>query len=119
MDEILTMANKILPSPVISKQIEVLEFVYNDLHMSPKLIEYFLEYCANKKRTVFSYMRAIAMNWHERGFTIVQQVQDFENRLHNRKVSVTVNTNKFVNFEQRTDDLDAIVQARIMNRSMA
>jgi len=115
-DDILIMARQILPSPISDRQIEVLEYMYKDLKMSPELIEYLLQYCTNMEKTVFAYLKAMATNWHDRGFTTVQQVQEFMNRLNGRVASATVKPKKFVNFEQRTDDLDALVMKRVMER---
>lgn len=116
IDEILIMAKQILPAPISDRQIEVLEFMYNDLNMSPELIEYLLQFCTNMGKTVFAYLRAMAINWHDKGFTTVQQVQEFEDRLNGRTAPAIVNPTKFANFNQRTDDLDALVMKRMMER---
>ncbi|WP_051671416.1 DnaD domain-containing protein [Oribacterium sp. P6A1] len=118
---ILFVAKHILPSLPSIKQIEVLEYMYRDLEMSADVIEYLLEYCASIKKTTYKYMQAVAINWHEQGVVTLEQarelVKSFEGKATKKAAPKPVaKTNKFINFTQRADDLDGIVQTRLLNR---
>ncbi len=118
---ILFVAKHVLPTLPSIRQIEALEYMYRDLHMSADVIEYLLEYCASIKKTTYKYMQAVAINWHEQGVVTLQQarelVKSFEEKTTKKAApKPAAKPNKFVNFTQRADDLDGLVQTRILNR---
>ncbi|OON88362.1 hypothetical protein BXO88_00790 [Oribacterium sp. C9] len=118
---ILFVAKHVLPTLPSIRQIEALEYMYKDLNMSADVIEYLLEYCASIKKTTYKYMQAVAINWHEQGVVTLQQarelVKSFEEKAVKKAAPKPVaKTNKFVNFTQRADDLDGLVQTRLLNR---
>ena len=118
---ILFVAKHVLPTLPSIRQIEVLEYMYRDLEMSADVIEYLLEYCASIKKTTYKYMQAVAINWHEQGVVTLQQarelVKSFEEKTAKKAApKPAAKTNKFINFTQRADDLDGIVQTRLLNR---
>ena len=118
---ILFVAKHVLPTLPSIRQIEALEYMYRDLHMSADVIEYLLEYCASIKKTTYKYMQAVAINWHEQGVVTLQHarelVKSFEEKTTKKAApKPAAKPNKFVNFTQRADDLDGLVQTRILNR---
>lgn len=121
---ILFVAKHVLPSLPSVKQVETLEYMYKHLNMSADLIEYLLEYCADKKKTTYQYMGTVALNWHEQGITTVRQakelVKSFTERSAEPKVehrAKTVRkTNRFINLEQADVDYDLIARQKVMDR---
>ncbi|ETP71328.1 DnaD-like protein [Lachnospiraceae bacterium JC7] len=118
---ILFVAKHVLPTLPSIRQIEALEYMYKDLNMSADVIEYLLEYCASIKKTTYKYMQAVAINWHEQGVVTLQQarelVKSFEEKTTKKAApKPAAKPNKFINFTQRADDLDGLVQTRLLNR---
>jgi DnaD/phage-associated family protein len=50
-------------------------FWYEQLHFSPELIVYLLEYCISKGHTSMRYMDKVALGWHAEGITSVEQAK--------------------------------------------
>lgn len=127
---VLFVARQMLPTLPSIKQIEALKYMYKDLKMSSDVIEYLIEYCASVQKTTHKYMMAVAINWHEQGVSTAKQARDLiksieesmEKKTSRNKGSVQ-NSYKpskapagYINFQQRTDDLDDLVLARLQNR---
>jgi DnaD/phage-associated family protein len=50
-------------------------FWHEQLHFSTELIVYLLEYCISKGHTSMRYMDKVALSWHEKGITSVEQAK--------------------------------------------
>jgi DnaD/phage-associated family protein len=123
---ILFVAKHVLPSLPSVKQVETLAYMYKCLNMSADLIEYLLEYCADKKKTTYQYMDSVANNWHEEGIVTVRQAKEHvkafaetantnENKTE-RRPKVTRKPNRFLNLEQADVDYDLIARQKVMDR---
>lgn len=51
--------------------------MYDWLGMSGKLIYYLLTYCVNKGHKSMAYIEKVAMDWHEKGITTVDQAEEY------------------------------------------
>ncbi len=116
---ILFVAKHVLPALPSVRQVEVLRYMYRELHMQADVIEYLLEYCASIKKTTSKYMQAVAINWHEQGIVTLNQarglVKSFEEK-KTKKKSGSSRGNRFLNIEKSTIDYDSIAQKRVLNR---
>ncbi len=61
--------------PLTSQEINNLIYFYDDLHFSADLIEYLLEYCADKGNPGPKYMEKVAQEWYKAGFTTPSQAK--------------------------------------------
>ena len=116
---ILFVAKHVLPTLPSVRQVEVLQYMYRELHMQSDVIEYLLEYCASIKKTTSKYMQAVAINWHEQGIVTLAQarglVKSFEEK-KTKKKSGSSRSNRFLNIDKSTIDYDSIAQKRVLNR---
>jgi DnaD/phage-associated family protein len=68
---------------VLSKNdIDSLIYIYDTLKLSFDLIEYLLEYCASIKKTKFSYIEAVAINWYNNNITTREEAEEFTIRYY-------------------------------------
>lgn len=101
-----------------SDDISLITWLYDEMHFSADLIEYLAEYCATigKKRT--NYIKAVAEGWIKDGIKTPEeakkQAQEFSSQ---KKKGTAASGNKFHNFDQRTDDLNALIDEEIKNGS--
>ncbi|MCR5641168.1 MAG: DnaD domain protein [Lachnospiraceae bacterium] len=80
VSEMIRVTEMLLGKPLLSTETQTLIYWYDQLHMSAELIEYMVEFCANKNHSSFHYMNKVAMNWAEEGITTVSQAKG-ENEL--------------------------------------
>ncbi len=59
------------------KDIDSLIYIYDNLKLSFDLIEYLLEYCASIKKTNFSYIEKVAINWYNNEITTRNEAEAF------------------------------------------
>ena len=56
--------------PVSKAHVELIEYLYQELHFSEDLIDFLYEYCVGEKEiTRPSYVRQVALGWHQAGIT--------------------------------------------------
>ncbi len=58
------------------RDVETLSFIYNDLHFSSELIFHLCDHCAGVGKTTAAYIRSVAIAWHEKGVTNVEDAMD-------------------------------------------
>ncbi len=59
------------------RDIDSLIYIYDNLKLSFDLIEYLLEYCASIKKTNFSYIEKVAINWYNNEITTRSEAEAF------------------------------------------
>ena len=59
-------------------------YFYEELHFSPELIEYLIEYCISKEKKSTRYMETVALSWHEKGISSVVAAKEASN-IYNKK----------------------------------
>lgn len=62
------------------KELNSLIYIKEQLHFSFDLCEYLLEYCADVKKTSFSYIEKVARNWYEEGITTREEAKEYTTR---------------------------------------
>ncbi len=84
MMQLLFLAEKYLGKTLSSTEINRIFYFYDELHMSPDLIEYLIEYCVTHNHRSMRYMETVAVSWTEQGIRTVQEAQE-SNRLHTKE----------------------------------
>jgi DnaD/phage-associated family protein len=56
-----------LDRPLKPMDIQLIIYLYEELHFSPELIMYLFEYCVSKGKKKTSYIEAVALSWAEEG----------------------------------------------------
>ena len=62
------------------KELNSLIYIKDQLGFSFDLTEYLLEYCAEIKKTSFSYIEKVARNWYEEGITTRDEASEYSMR---------------------------------------
>lgn len=73
--QILFVAQAINTKPLSLSAVQTLAFIYDELHFSFELMDYLIEYCAERGKTSHHYMESIARNWADAGVTTVEQAK--------------------------------------------
>ena len=61
--------------PFSENDINTILFWHEDLHFSAELIVYLVEYCVSKGHTNLRYLNKVALAWHEKKITSVEQAK--------------------------------------------
>lgn len=56
---------------------QILANLYVNLKMEPELLEYLMEYCAQNHHYSLRYAEKVALNWHERKITTVEEAKAY------------------------------------------
>ncbi|MDO4647348.1 MAG: DnaD domain protein [Eubacteriales bacterium] len=72
---LLFSAEQYLGKPLTPTDIQKLLFFYDDLQMSPELIEYLIEYSVSRNHKSLHYMEAVALAWKEAGIRNVEDAK--------------------------------------------
>lgn len=62
------------------KELNSLIYIKDQLGLSFDLCEYLLEYCAEIKKTSFSYIEKVAKNWYEEGISSREEAEEYSTR---------------------------------------
>ena len=73
--ELLFVAEQYLGKTLSSTDIETIAYFYESLHMSTDLIEYLIEYCVENGHKSMHYIRKVALSWHERKISTVEEAK--------------------------------------------
>ena len=70
LDELFSVIETYFGHPVSKAHVELIEYLYEELHFSEDLIDFLYEYCVGEKEiTRPSYVRQVALGWHQAGIT--------------------------------------------------
>lgn len=83
--QILFVAQAINTRPLSQSAVQTLAFIYDELHFSFELMDYLIEYCADRGKTNHNYMETIARNWANSGITTVEEAKK-ESTLYEKDV---------------------------------
>lgn len=75
--ELLFLAETYLQCPLQLKDIEILYFIHYDLHFTSELIDYLLQYCVERGKKSFSYIKKVAISWAEANVKTPKQAKAF------------------------------------------
>ncbi|MBQ8306425.1 MAG: DnaD domain protein [Blautia sp.] len=73
---LLYTAEQYLGKTLTSTESQKILSYYDELHMSPELIEYLIEYCVSHNHKSMHYIEKVALSWHENGITTVKAAKE-------------------------------------------
>lgn len=65
-----------LDRPLKPMDLQLILYLYEELHFSPELIMYLYEYCLSKGKKNASYIEAVALTWHEEGIDTEEKAKE-------------------------------------------
>ena len=71
-----------------SMEMEIFEYLYDDLKMSSELLEYLVEYCAGTGHKSIRYIEKVAQNWYQMGIKTREDAKDYTIRFSRDTSSV-------------------------------
>ena len=71
-----------------SMEMEMFEYLYDDLKMSSELLEYLVEYCAGTGHKSIRYIEKVAQNWYQMGIKTREDAKDYTIRFSRDTSSV-------------------------------
>ncbi|MBR6614756.1 MAG: DnaD domain protein [Lachnospiraceae bacterium] len=60
-----------------SMEMEMFEYLYDDLKMSSELLEFLVEYCAGTGHKSIRYIEKVALNWYQMGIKTREEAKDY------------------------------------------
>lgn len=84
--QLLFVAETYLNSVLQLKDIETLYFIHYDLGFSCELIDYLIQYCIDRGKKSFSYIKTVAINWAEAGITTPKQAKAHVGNTYEKEV---------------------------------
>ena len=73
---LLYTAEQYLGKTLTSTEMQKILYFYDELKMSPDLIEYLIEYCVSRNHKSMRYIETVALAWSQDGITTVQMAKD-------------------------------------------
>ena len=86
--QLLFIAEQYLGKTLSPTETSNLLYFYEDLHFSPDLIEYLIEYCVSKGSKSTRYIEKVALAWHEAGITTVKAAKAESNTYNKNFFSI-------------------------------
>ncbi len=65
-----------LDRPLKPMDLQLILYLYEELHFSPELIMYLYEYCVSKSKKNASYIEAVALTWAEEGIDTEEKAKE-------------------------------------------
>ena len=73
---LLYTAEQYLGKTLTPTEMQKILYFYDELKMSPDLIEYLIEYCVSRNHKSIRYIETVALAWAKEGITTVQMAKD-------------------------------------------
>ena len=70
------MAETYLGHPLSHSDLLTLHYIENQLHFTPELLEYLIEYCVTKGKKSVRYMETVAISWYEQNIDTVKKAKE-------------------------------------------
>ncbi|MBO4864340.1 MAG: DnaD domain protein [Eubacterium sp.] len=80
INDLINEASAYCNRDLSQKELNSLIYIKDQLGFSFDLAEYLLEYCAEIKKTSFSYIEKVARNWYEEGITTREDAADYSTK---------------------------------------
>ncbi len=74
--QLLYIAEQYLGKILTSNETDRILYFYDELGMSPELIEFLIEYCVEHGHKSIRYIETVALSWNKDGITTVTQARD-------------------------------------------
>ena len=123
--QILSVIEQYVGRPLSKKDVETIDFIRDGLQFDDNLTDYLVQYCVELGKKQFSYIKAVARDWHERGITTVEvavaQAEKFQTAKRERtekKVARSVKSTpmeQYKNFPQNRYDFAALETQVVQN----
>ena len=84
--QILFIAEAYLQKQLSLKDIEILYFISDELKFSAELVDYLLQYCVERGKTGFAYIKKVAISWAEAGIKTPKQAKSFIGNSYDKNV---------------------------------
>lgn len=105
------------------KDVEVVDFIREELQFPDELTDYLVQYCVELGKKRFSYIRTVAVDWHERGIKTVEaavaESARFEaakkERVSNAKNKGRTAMEQYKNYPQNQYDFAALEAKVVQN----
>ena len=78
--QLLYITEQYLGKTLTPTEMQKILYFYDELKMSPDLIEYLIEYCVSRNHKSIRYMETVALAWAQEGITTVQMAKDATSR---------------------------------------
>ncbi len=88
MMELLFLAERYLGKTLSPTDINRIYYFYDELHMTPDLIEYLIEYCVTHDHRSMRYIETVALAWDEEGIRTVEEARKASHRYTKEYYSV-------------------------------
>ena len=66
-----------LERPIKPNEVQLLTYLFDELHFSKELLLHLYEYCISLGKTNVKYVQAVALSWAENGVTTTAQAEEF------------------------------------------
>ena len=86
--QLLFIAEQYLGKTLSPTEIQKLLFFYDELKMSPELIEYLIEYCVSKNHRSIRYIETVALAWAQNHITTVEMARETTSRYSKEYYSI-------------------------------
>lgn len=73
--ELLFVCEQYIGKPLTMTDLQTLLYFYEELKFSTDLIEYLVEYSVSKGKRSLRYMEKVALSWHEKGISCVEDAK--------------------------------------------
>lgn len=84
--QLLFVAETYLQKQLSLKDIEILYFITDELKFSADLVDYLLQYCVDRGKTGFAYIKKVAISWADAGITTPKQAKAFIGNSYDKNV---------------------------------
>lgn len=75
--QIIFIAEQYLKRTLNASDIQTLYFIYDELKFTCEMTDYLLQYCIDRGKDSFSYIKKVAINWAQAGITTPKQAKEF------------------------------------------
>ncbi len=73
--QLLFVCEQYIGKQLTRTDLDTLLYFYDTLHFSTDLIEYLVEYSVSKNKRSLRYMEAVALEWHKKGISTVEEAK--------------------------------------------
>lgn len=74
--QILFVAEQYLKRPLSASDIQALYFIYDELKFTCEMTDYLLQYCLERGKSSFAYIKKVAISWAEQGIITPKQARE-------------------------------------------
>lgn len=102
--QLIFIAEQYLKKTLSANDVRSILFYTDELHFSVDLIDFLLQFCADRKKTTFAYMDKVAIDWAENGITSVKEAKLYTSQFDNSDKNKSDNTVKSVTTPKKTNN---------------